>query len=193
MLEDVQALQYIREGPGFTNNYMELMAGINNHTASIQSRLASLSGLSPVQECCRLAAYMSSVMLCCTVWCALVIPVCVYHTGTIVRVCLKMLILFTFQSHISSRLLRELLQANREPVWDENPELLLWLLYIGGAFASEGIIRAGYVALLRSHGHGRFGGLCSTWPEVLMILRQFTWSDKAFMAPVKAFWEEVST
>lgn len=80
VFEDVQALQHIREAPGFTGDYAELMAGINNHMASIQSRLAGLSDLSPVQECCRLAAYMSSAMLCCTICCALVIPVgdCLY-------------------------------------------------------------------------------------------------------------------
>ena len=52
-----------------------LMAHINNHTASIQSRLVGLPNLSPVLECCHLAAYVCSVMLCCKVWCALVIPV----------------------------------------------------------------------------------------------------------------------
>ncbi|KAL2108300.1 hypothetical protein VUR80DRAFT_3982 [Thermomyces stellatus] len=168
VLEDIQALQYIREVPFFSDGDVELMESINNQIASIQSRLASLVDLSPMQECCRLAAYLSSVMLCCTPWCVhVIIP------------------------HISSRLLRELLQAHKDPAWDKNPELLLWILYMGGAFSPQGIIRAGYVVLLRSNHAPRFGGLYNAWPELLAILRQFTWSDKAFMAQVKALWEEV--
>ena len=59
----------------FSNGGVKLMTDINDHIASIQSRLAGLSSLSPVQECCRLVAYMCSVMLYCKVWCAIVIPV----------------------------------------------------------------------------------------------------------------------
>lgn len=62
---------------------------------------------------------------------------------------------------------------------------------MGGAFSPQGIIRAGYVVLLRSNHAPRFRGLYNAWPELLAILRQFTWSDKAFMAQVKALWEEV--
>ena len=75
VLEDIHALQCIREVPRLTNGDVMLMAHINNHTASIQSRLVGLPNLSPILECCRLAAYICSVMLCCKVWCALVIPV----------------------------------------------------------------------------------------------------------------------
>jgi hypothetical protein len=52
-----------------------VMLQINNHTASVQSRLIALSGLSRMQDCCRLAACLCSVTLCCKVWCELVIPV----------------------------------------------------------------------------------------------------------------------
>lgn len=75
MLEDIHALQCIRDVPHFTKGDVLLMAHINNHTASIQSRLVGLPDLSPVLKCCHLAAYVCSVMLCCKVWCALVIPV----------------------------------------------------------------------------------------------------------------------
>lgn len=75
MLEDIHALQCIREVPRLTKGDVIMMAYINNHTASIQSRLVGLPNLSPVLECFHLAAYVCSVMLCCKVWCALVIPV----------------------------------------------------------------------------------------------------------------------
>lgn len=95
-----------------------------------------------------------------------------------------------FQSHISSQLLHELQKANNDPLWDEHSDLLLWLLYIGGAFAPTGIIRSGYIALLRSNNATRFGDLYRSWPELLEILKQFMWSEKAFMAQVKTLWEE---
>lgn len=75
VLEDIHALQCIRDLSRVTEGDVLLMARINNHTASIQSRLVDLPNLSPVLECCYLAAYVCSVMLCCKVWCALVIPV----------------------------------------------------------------------------------------------------------------------
>lgn len=75
VLEDLHALQCVRDVPGYVTNDSMGMAHINNHTASIQSRLMGLGNLCPLLKCCQLAAYISSVMICCTVWCALVIPV----------------------------------------------------------------------------------------------------------------------
>jgi hypothetical protein len=74
VLEDTNALQCIREAAGIVS-----MKSINNHQASIQSRLAELQYSSPILECCCLAAYLCSSMLCCTVWCASVIPVRQLH------------------------------------------------------------------------------------------------------------------
>jgi len=71
--------------------------------------------------------------------------------------------------------------------------LLLWLLYIGGAFAPAGTVRSDYVLLLRSNNAARFGDLYKSWPELLEILKQFTWSEKAFMSQFKALWEETFT
>lgn len=170
VLEDIHALQCIRELPRFTKGDVMQMALINNHTASIQSRLVGLPALSPAVECCHFAAYLCSVMLCCTVWCALVIP-----------------------SHVSSQLLYKLQEANDNHTWDDHPALLLWLLYIGGAFAPAGIVRSNYVILLRSNYSTRFVNLYKSWPELLRVLEQFTWSEKAFMSPVRAFWEETLT
>jgi hypothetical protein len=95
------------------------------------------------------------------------------------------------QSHITSQLLHELQLANDEPVWDDHADLLLWLLCIGGAFAPAKKVRLIYVTLLRSNYATRFGERYSSWPEVLGVLKQFTWSDKAFISEVKALWEEI--
>ncbi|KAI3317268.1 hypothetical protein HD806DRAFT_541324 [Xylariaceae sp. AK1471] len=170
VLEDIHALQCMRNLPTFRPGDVIGMADVNNQTASIQSRLVGMPNMYPVLECWRLAAYLCSIMLCCTAWCALFIP-----------------------SYISSQMLRQLQQANNDPTWDDHPELLLWLLYIGGAFAPTGIVRSEYVALLRSNYAIRFGDLYRSWPELLEILKQFIWSENAFMSQVKALWEETLT
>ncbi|KAI0187989.1 hypothetical protein EV127DRAFT_136959 [Xylaria flabelliformis] len=169
VLEDLHALQCMRLFPPFGKCGSTIMACVNNHTASIQSRLMNLPDLSPVTSCCRLAAYLSSAVLCCKVWCPLVIP-----------------------PHVSSQLLRELQQANNDPVWDGHPDLLLWLLYIGGAFAPAGAIRSKYVVLLASNNAYRLRGLYPSWPEVLSVLKQFPWSEKAFITSYKELWAEAS-
>lgn len=77
-------------------------------------------------------------------------------------------------------------------MWEENSDVLVWLIYIGGAFAPTGYIRSGYVSLLRSNQDSRFKGRYRTWPEVLGVVSQFIWSENAFLSQVKAFWEEAS-
>ncbi|KAL4786414.1 hypothetical protein BJX76DRAFT_321277 [Aspergillus varians] len=168
VLEDLHALQCIRDVPYHAKGDLMLMVHINNHIASIQSRLMSFPPVSSMQECCCLAAYNCSVMLCCKVWCALVVP-----------------------SHISSQLLAKLQRTNDDPIWNEHPEILLWLLYIGGAFAPTGIVRSEYVDQIRWTTATRFRDLYRSWPELLEILKQFIWSEKAFLSPVKVLWEEV--
>ncbi|KAL3447739.1 hypothetical protein BJX65DRAFT_90607 [Aspergillus insuetus] len=164
ILEDLNGLHCIRESRNARKNDAMFMLHVNNYTASVQSRLAQLSGLSELQECCRLAAYLCSVMVCCKVWCELVIP-----------------------SHISSELLRKLQNTGDSGLCSEHSQLLVWLLHIGGAFAPIGPIRSGYLSLLRSNDATL---PYSRWPELHMLLKQFIWSDKAFRAPVRALWEE---
>lgn len=75
-------------------------------------------------------------------------------------------------------------------MWDEHPDLLLWLLYIGGAFVPAGTLRSEYVALLSSNNAVRFNTLYRSQPDVLEVLKRFIWSEKAFTLHVKALWEE---
>ncbi|PYH41298.1 uncharacterized protein BP01DRAFT_349483 [Aspergillus saccharolyticus JOP 1030-1] len=165
VLEDLHALQCIRNIPRPRQTDATRMLHINNHTASIQSRLMALSGLSRSQECCRLAACLCSMTLCCKIWSELVLP-----------------------SHISSLLLCKLREVRDDvdaTIWHvPNSDLLVWLLYIGGAFAPRGPIRSGYVELLVSYANG-------SWSEVHDCMRQFIWSDGAFLVPVRALWREV--
>ncbi|KAI1111627.1 hypothetical protein F5Y14DRAFT_453860 [Nemania sp. NC0429] len=167
ILEDLHALQCIRDAPLLREFDVAASAQINNHAASIQSRLMGLPDLVPVLSCCRLAAYLCSVTLCCKIWCALVIP-----------------------PHVSSQLLRKLQHASNDRVWDDHPDLLLWLLYVGGAFAPAGAVRAEYAMLLRLNNTTRFGGLYYSWPEVLKAMKRFIWSEKAFMSYFQEFYKE---
>ncbi|KAM5368079.1 hypothetical protein ACJZ2D_009683 [Fusarium nematophilum] len=167
VLKDIYALQCIRDSALFGTEDVMSMAYVDNHQASIQSRLVSLPNGSSISQCCHLAAYLCSAMLRCKLWRASTIP-----------------------SHLSLQLFCKLHQGNDDAVWDDLPELLAWLLNIGGAFAPMGTIRSDYVALLHKNRRTRLRGLYSSWPELLDILKQFIWSEKAFMSQVKAFWEE---
>ncbi|WAO87610.1 Hypothetical protein NCS54_00492600 [Fusarium falciforme] len=170
VLKDVHALKCIRDNSRIGRGDVVGMARIDNHQASIQSRLASLQAHSPISECCRLAAYLCSTSLRCKIWPASTIP-----------------------SHLSSQLLYKLQEVSDDPVWDDFPDFLAWLLHIGGGFALPGTIRSGYLALLRSENNTRLGGLYESWPELLEILKQFIWSEIAFALPVKTFWEDSSS
>ncbi|KAH9904174.1 hypothetical protein F4778DRAFT_734284 [Xylariomycetidae sp. FL2044] len=171
LLEDVHALQCVREGGRFPAEEFALsMARLDNQQASIQSRLASLpGGRSAFLECCRLGTYLCSALLRCRIWRTSVVP-----------------------SHLSLRLLQALQQANQDPIWDTHPDVLIWLLYIGGAFAPAGDVRTGYMVLLRSNQDTRFKDRFGSWPNVLHVLREFIWSEKAFLSQVKSFSAEFS-
>jgi hypothetical protein len=79
VLKDVYALQCIRDSNLFGKDDVIAMVRIDNHQASIQSRLVSLPNRSSISECCHLAAYLCSVMLRCKVWPASTIPVSQPH------------------------------------------------------------------------------------------------------------------
>jgi hypothetical protein len=117
-------------------------------------------------------------MLCCTVWCALVIPLSFRAI-----LCAQLLIV---QANISTKLLFELQQSYDDPMWNEHTDLLLWLVYMGGAFSPTGPVRSGYIALLQSE---RFGA-SKSWMQTYEILRDFIWSDVAFRIDVRKLWEE---
>jgi hypothetical protein len=93
---------------------------------------------------------------------------------------------------VSTKLLGVLQRAMDDPVWDDNCDLLLWLIYIGGAFSPTGVVRFEYGILLRQSYLHRFIGVRHTWPNLVRILKQYIWSEKAYEPQVRAFWEEHS-
>lgn len=75
ILKDVFALQCIRDTEILEKEEAMPMAHIDNHQASIQSRLVSLPVCSPISGCCHQAAYLCSTMLRCKIWRTSTIPV----------------------------------------------------------------------------------------------------------------------
>ncbi|KAJ5504902.1 hypothetical protein N7463_007776 [Penicillium fimorum] len=191
ILKDIFALQCIRDSAILGKEDAMPMAHIDNHQASIQSRLVSLPILSPISECCHQAAYLCSTMLRCKIWRTSTIPVSQSYWLRFLPSLSRCTNLTYHQSHLSLQLLYGLQTASDNPAWEDSPDLLAWLLHIGGAFAPVGTIRQGYVQLLQLN-HTRFRWLYKSWPKLLVILKQFIWSDKAFLSQVKAFWEENS-
>ncbi|KAL6792083.1 hypothetical protein J3E68DRAFT_61904 [Trichoderma sp. SZMC 28012] len=168
ILEDIHALQCIRNYSTCEKGDPFVMAYINNYTASIQSRLANLTTISPILKCCSTAAYICSIMLCCHPWCASVIP-----------------------SYLSSQLLGQLQKVEKDYMCDEYADLMLWLLYVGGTFAPPGSVRSTYAELIRSNIITRFGGIDNSHSKIFEMMRKFIWSDLAFFSRASLLWEEI--
>lgn len=75
LLKDIHALQCVRDSIYFAAEHAMTMAQIDNHQASIQSRLVNLPKTSAFLECCHLGAYLCSTMLRCKIWRDSVVPV----------------------------------------------------------------------------------------------------------------------
>ncbi|KAH7134440.1 putative N-ethylmaleimide reductase, partial [Dactylonectria macrodidyma] len=164
VLKDVYALQCIRDSGQYdAEDKAAWIANVDNHQASIQSRLVELPYVSSFLDCCYVATYLCSTVLRCKMWRGSVIP-----------------------SHFSSQLLVKLHQANKDLLWESHPDVLVWLLYIGGSFAPEGNIRSGYATLLDLNHKSRFKGMYGSWQELHLILKQFVWSEAAFTSPTQA-------
>jgi hypothetical protein len=74
-LRDIHGLQCIRDSPNFICKDTAEILRLDNHQASVQSRLVSMPRLSVFLECCYLAAYIAASQLCTKVWRASSIPV----------------------------------------------------------------------------------------------------------------------
>jgi hypothetical protein len=75
VLKDIHALQCLRDSPDFAHEDNMMMANCDSQHASIESRLAGLERTSFFTECCYLAAYLCTCMMCCKVYRQSAIPV----------------------------------------------------------------------------------------------------------------------
>jgi hypothetical protein len=81
-------------------------------------------------------------------------------------------------------------ESSGDPFWDDHPDLLVWILHIGGSFSSQGTVRDDYKALLQENRGSRFVGMYDSLEELVQILSLFVWSEKAYRAQVEEFWKE---
>lgn len=88
-------------------------------------------------------------------------------------------------------LLKKLQESNDDPLWNDHPNLLIWILHMGGSFSPKGAIRSEYKVILRIPRVSRFGGNYSSLAELIQILDQFIWSAKAYRAQIEDFWNEI--
>lgn len=169
VFEDIHALKMIRDSAVYDPEDTASMVDMDNQQASVQSRLCGLPGLSPLAELCRLAGYLTASLLCCKIWRLSLVP-----------------------NHVSA----QMLQAGRQvddSIWTGHFDLLAWLLYLGGALAAPGIVRKDYILLIRRQHASKLATLIRSWSDLVAIMEQFIWSEKAISPLIQMFWEEVQS
>jgi hypothetical protein len=166
VFEDIHALQWIRDSTVYDPADTASMIDMDNQEASVQSRLCSFPGLSPLAEVCRLAGYLTASLLCCKVWRLSLVP-----------------------NHVSARMLQVIYRID-DSIWAGHFDLLAWLLYLGGALAGPGVVRENYALLIRRQHASKMAPLIYSWSDLVVVMEQFFWSEKAFPPLVKLFWEE---
>lgn len=65
------------------------------------------------------------------------------------------------------------------------------MLHMGGSFSPKGSVHDDYKALLQENHDSRFTGKYNSLEELVAIMSQFIWSEKAYRAQVEEFWEEI--
>jgi hypothetical protein len=175
LLSIVEEIEALRTSIEVSNSYgtpYPSVSQIDNIQASIESRLFFLrpltQALGPIAECTRLATYICTYQLFTEIWNNNAIPM-----------------------RLSTYLQKLLLETCLEPLWEPAPDLLLWALFIGGAFADEAG-RGEYVRMLRyCRLNGSLGPWWESWEETEGILKGFIWLERVFLGPCKALWGRV--
>ncbi len=90
-------------------------------------------------------------------------------------------------------LLKKLQESKDDLLWNDHPALLIWIMYMGGSFSPKGTVRSEYKAMLQDNYASRFGERYDSLAELIQILDQFIWSEKAYHAQVEEFWNEIQT
>lgn len=87
------------------------------------------------------------------------------------------------------QLLNRLKEAREEQLFDNNPGLLLWFLYTGGAFTPAGETRSEYVSFVNQTYAIHYGAKPGM-AEINEVLKLYIWSKEAFSVKIEAFWNE---
>lgn len=95
---------------------------------------------------------------------------------------------------MSKNLLHSLQQSDEDLFWNNDPDLLIWMLYLGGSFSPKGMIRSGYRQLLhKNYESGRFERKYNSSADLVEVMKQFIWSEKSHRAQLEEFWTELHT
>jgi hypothetical protein len=171
IFEDIHALQCMRDSPACQSQDPRTIRQFDNQQAWIESKIhetrSRLSENEYLLECCLIVAYLCTYLMYTDVWHGSLIP-----------------------EHCSSQLLRKLQQMTSSTKWNGKQDLLLWLVCMGGAFTSRGIMRSEYSVLMNGTYHEQIHPLAETWESVESRLKMFFWSEKAFREPCRVFWAE---
>lgn len=95
---------------------------------------------------------------------------------------------------MSKHLLHSLQQSDEDLFWNNDPDLLIWMLHLGGSFSPKGTIRSAYKGLLqRNYESRRFKQNYDSSADLITVMRQFIWSEKAYRSQFEEFWTEIHT
>ena len=170
IVEDIEALQAIRESTDIDHHDAIAIMHLDNHQASIESRIFSLGEdplrfVNPVLYCCLLASYICTYVLFMEVWNASTIPL-----------------------HLSSSLLEKLQEARASGYLVDYWDLFTWLICVGGTFAGLGQTQSNFAVLL--NGHFEFEASMIVKAEIQQLLQNFIWSDQVFGQHWAVFWAQ---
>lgn len=65
------------------------------------------------------------------------------------------------------------------------------MLYMGGSFSPKGAVHSEYKALLKTYHDSKFRGMYVSLEDLMEILHDFIWSEKAYRMQVEEFWKEI--
>lgn len=173
IVKDICALQRLREaGMQYPVNAGEVEK-VDNQQAWIESRLQQLrtyGATEPLLICCIPAAYLCAYGFFAEVWSASLIP-----------------------SRLSAQLLQDLQTYESWNGWDDHSDLLLWLLNIGAAFATDAQVRLGFAGLWHGTHRARLESVSHSWDEIEEQLKSFIWSDVVYAPRCGAFWKRLQS
>jgi hypothetical protein len=89
------------------------------------------------------------------------------------------------QAHVSAELIQTIHSAANNDAWDQYPDLLTWMLCLGGTFANTESLRAEYGTMLRQSSQVMHG----SWQELVGVLQKFIWAETAYEQDVETFYE----
>jgi hypothetical protein len=101
----------------------------------------------------------------------------------------KMEVGYAILHHLVNRLKKALSQTDLDSIWEDKAELLTWVLFQGGAVATEEGTRKWYVSHLVSC--SKHSGL-QTWNDVVGLLRRFLWVSLELEKHCKTLWYEIA-